>query len=119
MPADEKIPEAANSLETGSVIVGGDPHFLFEVGQHAFEYWAHQMSELTDEMSHFAEARLREDIRTWSDHRKHLGEPLEYQRRFAQAITEYLDQASRLCRIVMRIAGQAFPASQTKEDDQR
>jgi hypothetical protein len=83
--------------------------------QGPFDCWARGISAFTEEIANFAQTRLREDMSAWVDLAKckSAREVFEFQSRFAQkTASEYFDEFSKMSRLAMNIASEAFAASQ-------
>jgi Phasin protein len=92
---------------------GSAPDLLFNINQHAFQCWARGISALTEQMGQFVQARLREDIGTWSKLTacRDAGQLLECQRQYMeQSATDYLDEVGKLSDLTLEIASDAFSA---------
>ena len=88
--------------------IGWDPTSLVSANQKALECWSRAVSALTEEVGQFMQARLQEDMGIWGKLTscKDASQVFECQRQFVQkAATDYLDQANKLSRITMDLAG--------------
>lgn len=92
-----------------------DPGSILAMNQHALACWARAISALSEEMGHFVQARLQEDMGTWTRLTtcKDPSQAFECQRKYAEkAATDYLDEANKLSRLTMSIASDSFSAFQ-------
>ena len=90
-----------------------DPRMVFDINQQAFQCWARSLSTLTEHMSQFAQARLREDIDAWGKLTacRDPGQWLECQREYVEKSTsDYLSESSTLARLALDIASEGFSA---------
>ena len=107
--SDTSIPKMAAS--------SWDPSSILAMNQKALECWARAISALTEEMGHFVQARLQEDMGTWTKLTscKDPNQALECQRQYAEkAATDYFDEANKLSRLTIGLANDSFSAFQAK-----
>jgi len=93
-----------------------DPRHMFGMGQHAFETWLRGMSALAEEMTHFVQARLQEDMSTWAKFTscRNLNETLDHQREYAaKATSDFLEEANKLSRVAVSLADESLSAFQS------
>ena len=86
---------------------------LLAANQHALEAWARAVSALTDEVSQFVQARLREDMSTWTKLAacKDPSQAFECNSQYFQkATTDYFGEAGKLSRLTMNVASDSFSA---------
>lgn len=86
---------------------------LMAGGQRAFSQWFEAMVALSQEMAEFTQARMREDMTTWSALAacRDPGEALECQKRFAAtASKQYADEFATLSRLMVNMAQTGFAA---------
>ena len=91
---------------------------VLEANRVALERWTKVsdtmvkgMLAISQEMTHFAQIRLKEDAKNCETlgHCHGPGEALGYQQRFAEAATtEYLEEANRLTALMTKIANDGF-----------
>jgi len=94
-----------------------DPSSILAMNQKALECWTRAISALTEEMGHFVQARLQEDMGTWTKLTscKDPTQAIECQRQYAEkAATDYFDEANKLSRLTMSLANDSFSAFQAK-----
>jgi len=112
------MPGRKPSHEAPSAFHAEYPHSVFGFGQHAFECWANGIAAMTEEVTHFAQARLQEDIGAWAKFAscRDPREALDYQRQFVEKATaDYLDEFGKLSRIATTIAQETGTLSFSKE----
>ncbi len=76
---------------------------LFEGNRQAFEHWLRAMMNMSQEILHFAQARLQEDVAAWTElaSLRSFDEALRFQQLFAErAAKEYLEEFNRLSQII-------------------
>ena len=108
MPEGKK----SNSAAAGSnMAYGWDARAVSGLSQHALEHWAHGVSALTDEVTHFVQARMQEDMSAWAKlaNCRNPNEIFACQRHFTEkAASDYFDEAGKLSHLVVRIASEGF-----------
>ncbi len=97
---------------------GWDPRAVFGLTQNAFERWAHGVSALTGEVTHFVQARMQEDMSAWAKlaNCRDPNEIFECQRHYAEkAAADYFDEAGKLSRLAVSIASEGVSSSRAGE----
>jgi len=86
----------------------------------AFDCWAQGLSVLTEEVAHFTQARLKEDMEAWANltHCRNAGEAFECQSRYAQKTAgDYFDEIGKMSRLAMDVASGTFAALQPAKSE--
>jgi Phasin protein len=94
------------SHDTPSATLTGYPP-AFDFGQLAFQRWVNGMMAMTEEVSHFAQARLQEDMGTWAKLAscRDPREAFDCHCRFVEKATaDYLDELGKLSRFATNMA---------------
>lgn len=90
---------------------------LFEGNQQAFARWLHGMFALSQEITHFTQGRLQEDMAAWSALAtcRSPEEAIDCQRRFAAKVTEqYADEIGKLSQMMVSIAAEGLTPPQQR-----
>jgi len=93
-----------------------DPSSVLATNRQAIEYWVRGMTALSEEVSHFIQARLQEDMGTWTKLTscKDVNQALECQRQYAgKMVSDYMEEANKLSRLTMTLANEGLCAFQS------
>jgi hypothetical protein len=87
---------------------------LLEANQLGLARWFHGMFEISQEISQFAQNRLREDAAAWLQLAscRSAEDALDCQQRFVErAMRQYFEEATRLSQLAMNVASAGAPAT--------
>jgi phasin family protein len=111
MPADKPNKPSEQAVPFDSI---------FAFNRNAFQAWAENMSQLSQEMAQFMQSRLKEEAAMWQKLAscRDPAELLQCQSEFAAKTgTDYADAAQKLSRLMLDFANNSMKPNRPPETD--